>query len=374
MEIYKLKTQYFSLVLYRYNQHFTSPRFDLASECSHSVKKYSMSVNRLEYIDIAKGVGIILVIAAHGFSGYASNLIFCFHMPLFFLISGILFKPMPSLDYMQKKALHLLLPYAVFLLFFVMIAPSSHFETILDQANYAHPYLVILFGGQHLVSYAMVFWFVTCLFLTQQIFNWLANHLSPPYVIAVAAVFYILSLLDAAYLHVPWPWGVNICLASIPFFTIGYYARHFFHNGRWVILASMIFLACTWAVSRYGYAVTYNMKYTYYGFPVFSAMFALAGSKLVLEFSSALVKYPTLARPLKACGMASIVIMFLGQWIMYIIGDTRFWEYHTLQVTAGIIIPLGIYQIANRFQISRAILLGSRRDISSLHHRLRSRK
>jgi len=327
-------------------------------------------MTRFEHIDIAKGIGIILVVAAHGFGGYASNLIFCFHMPMFFIISGMLFKPMSPFPYLQKKSLHLLLPYAAFLLFFIIIAPSSHFETILDQADYSHPYLVILFGGQHLVSYAMVFWFVTCLFLTQQIFNWLSTHLSKVQVIAVATAFYALSLVDAAYVHVPWPWGLNICLASIPFFAIGHYAREFFHNGRWILLASAIFLVCTWAVFRYGYAVTYNMKYTYYGFPVVSMLFALAGSKIVLELSSALVKYPRMASPLKQCGMASIMIMFLGQWIMYIIGDTRFWEYHTLQVVAGITIPLGIYQMSKRSQILRAILLGSHTDLSALYHRL----
>ena len=331
-------------------------------------------MTRFENIDIAKGIGIILVVVAHGFSGYASNLIFCFHMPLFFIISGMLFTPKPAISYAQNKAVHLLLPYFVFLLFFVLIAPSHKLETILDSRDYAHPYLVVLFGGQHLVSYAMVFWFVTCLFLTQQFFNWLALHVSKTQLILIAFVCYILSLVDAAHPQTPWPWGINICLATIPFFTAGYCGRDFFLNGRWKMATYAAFLVCAWAVFRYGYVVTYNMKYTHYGLPVISAIFALAGSKLVLELASALLKFPRLAKPLKLCGTASMIIMFLGQWIMYIIGDTRFWEWHAIQVVAGIMIPLGVYLVANRYQVFRVILLGNYKEFAVLRTRLSRRK
>jgi len=328
-------------------------------------------MNRLEHIDIAKGIGIILVIVAHVLSGYGSTLIFTFHMPLFFLISGMVFRPKPAGVYAWEKSLHLLLPYAVFLLFFILIAPSPQLITLLDRADYSHPYLVALFGGQHLVTYTMTFWFVTCLFLTQQIFNWLANHLSRTPLLFLVGIGYILSLLDAAYLHIPWPWGINICLASLPFFAIGYYTRPLFHNGRGIITTLVVFLACAWAVSRYGYAVAYNMKYTHYGFPFISIVFALAGSKLVLELSSRLSRVRVLSSPLKWCGSASLVIMFLGQWYIYLVGDTRFWECRTLKIAMGIGIPLAIYWIASRFRFCRVILLGNYKEFPALLKTLR---
>lgn len=43
---------------------------------------------RDEQLDILKGIGIILVVFAHVCSGYASTLVFLFHMPLFFFLSG----------------------------------------------------------------------------------------------------------------------------------------------------------------------------------------------------------------------------------------------------------------------------------------------
>ncbi len=47
---------------------------------------------RLDYLDRAKGLLIILVVIGHIWqSGPVFNIIYAFHMPAFFLISGILF-------------------------------------------------------------------------------------------------------------------------------------------------------------------------------------------------------------------------------------------------------------------------------------------
>lgn len=49
---------------------------------------------RIEYIDIAKGIGIILVVAGHLLDKESElcKFIYGFHMPLFFVLSGLLFK------------------------------------------------------------------------------------------------------------------------------------------------------------------------------------------------------------------------------------------------------------------------------------------
>lgn len=74
------------------------------------------SVNRLEWIDIAKGIGMILVILGHcvAFGGKIHNLIFAFHMPLFFCLSGIVFKEYSIKENIIKKTKSLLAPYVYF--------------------------------------------------------------------------------------------------------------------------------------------------------------------------------------------------------------------------------------------------------------------
>lgn len=81
-----------------------------------------MGHSRIEYIDIAKGLGILLVYIGHCEIG-TTNLtpiirwIYSFHMPLFFFISGLLFKlksHTSHLIFIQRKLISLWIPYFIF--------------------------------------------------------------------------------------------------------------------------------------------------------------------------------------------------------------------------------------------------------------------
>lgn len=68
---------------------------------------------RIEALDIAKGIGIILVIIGHMSSSYLRNWIYSFHMPLFFILSGICFKTekYPSfLPFLKQRVRTLAIP------------------------------------------------------------------------------------------------------------------------------------------------------------------------------------------------------------------------------------------------------------------------
>lgn len=67
--------------------------------------------NRRVDIDIAKAIGIIMVVWAHA-GGPFSSYITAFHMPLFFFLSGILFKPTSEYKvYVERKFHSLLVPF-----------------------------------------------------------------------------------------------------------------------------------------------------------------------------------------------------------------------------------------------------------------------
>ena len=69
-----------------------------------------MEYKRLKYIDVAKGLLMILVVTEHIFyEGLIRNLICSFHMPSFFIISGVLIRytnriDHPFLKVMKKNA------------------------------------------------------------------------------------------------------------------------------------------------------------------------------------------------------------------------------------------------------------------------------
>lgn len=69
---------------------------------------------RDNYIDILKGLGIILVIWGHS-SSFLFDEIYAFHMPLFFFLSGCFFSThLPFIEFTKKKIRQLIIPYIIF--------------------------------------------------------------------------------------------------------------------------------------------------------------------------------------------------------------------------------------------------------------------
>lgn len=70
------------------------------------------SNKRIQWIDIAKGIGIILVLIGHiSLNKKINNFIYSFHMPLFFILSGYLYKNKEN--YVKKKTKTILVPYFI---------------------------------------------------------------------------------------------------------------------------------------------------------------------------------------------------------------------------------------------------------------------
>lgn len=71
-----------------------------------------MNRNRIEWIDIARGIAILLVIIGHSIIGLEINrFIFSFHIPLFFILSGYLFRRKEIKTVLIKNAYKILIPY-----------------------------------------------------------------------------------------------------------------------------------------------------------------------------------------------------------------------------------------------------------------------
>ena len=68
-----------------------------STELSKPISKAAALEKRVESVDIAKGIGIVLVVMGHNdfalISPFAHELIYSFHMPMFFFMSGMFFRP-----------------------------------------------------------------------------------------------------------------------------------------------------------------------------------------------------------------------------------------------------------------------------------------
>lgn len=67
---------------------------------------------RIEWIDVAKGIGILCVFLGHLGVEIVDRIVFTFHMPLFFILSGMLLKvDVPLRSFIKQKSKRLLIPY-----------------------------------------------------------------------------------------------------------------------------------------------------------------------------------------------------------------------------------------------------------------------
>jgi len=74
-----------------------------------------MSSDRISWLDALRGLGLIFVILGHmTIPGWMRQWIFSFHMPLFFFLSGYLFRGEFSLRWCLRKFDSLLIPYFVY--------------------------------------------------------------------------------------------------------------------------------------------------------------------------------------------------------------------------------------------------------------------
>lgn len=80
-------------------------------------------MGRIVEFDIAKGIGIILVVIGHqNIPHSVTNWIFSFHMPLFFILSGFFFSSKRKFyEIFKRRVKSLIIPYVFLCLEFYLI-------------------------------------------------------------------------------------------------------------------------------------------------------------------------------------------------------------------------------------------------------------
>lgn len=149
---------------------------------------------RLDYLDVFRGVGIILMVLGHvGFGDYFRHFIGAFHMPMWFFISGYLSYlkgalNQPTAAYLLKKAKTLLIPYFFFGFFcfgvYTLIKPSYFsFEPI---------FKLLFFPTQNHEALGAL-WFLPALFFSDilyfLLFKLVKDEKAKSVIIAVLAIF-----------------------------------------------------------------------------------------------------------------------------------------------------------------------------------------
>jgi len=205
------------------------------------IHKYSfLEINRLDWIDTARGIGIILVVLGHTFLPKPlASIIYSFHMPLFFFLSGYLFayaKQMHETDFVsfiKKRVKTLILPYIVFSLFTYSYWLMTE-KLIIYKSNLS-PYtpLEVIATSIGINEYTNgALWFLTCLFIVEIFFFVLISFIKREnariiILMLSAGLGYICSVFGNTFRII---WNIDVAFTATIFYSIGYYYRIYGKN------------------------------------------------------------------------------------------------------------------------------------------------
>ena len=95
-----------------------------------------MEKNRKQFLDVARGLAIICIVLGHLGQGSINRVVFTFHVPIFFLISGYFISAESSVkEFLKKKIRTLIVPYGVFCLAVILSAVA--FDLLLNHGRNA---------------------------------------------------------------------------------------------------------------------------------------------------------------------------------------------------------------------------------------------
>lgn len=263
---------------------------------------------RLEWIDVARGIGIIAVVVGHIWTrGPLRDAVYSFHMPLFFLLSGFLSRPQPPRRFAMRQLVSQMRPYAAYLVLLFaadqIIEPLKGNRPIFNR--WPQDLLPLLLGGSWLRGPYTIFWFVPCLMVSRILFNALLVRWPDPldrrWAVAIVPAFlggYLLGKLTQVSVL-----GLLTVPMGLALLWLGAIAQRVpWRRWMWWPL-TMLSLA-----GLSGLLPTLNMKAADYGLPMLSIASGVASAMLVFRLS---VWISSFAGWLAGVGRASLAIMYL---------------------------------------------------------------
>ena len=184
---------------------------------------------RLDFIDIAKGLGMLTIVWGHICLGGLSNaIVYSFHIPLFFFLSGLVFSPKRYGnfgEFLKKRLKGLLVPYVVYsVLTWMVWAVYSHL-THAQVDNYWFPLLqtFIAQGSEGYLIHNVPLWFVMCLFSVEIIYFFLSKLKDWANVLLciVLCVLGVLSSMSTSFDFSTLPWSIDVAVMALPFYASG---------------------------------------------------------------------------------------------------------------------------------------------------------
>lgn len=285
---------------------------------------------RIELIDIAKGVSIILVAFNHSKLKYMypdfNNALGLFRMPLFFFLAGVFFSEyIKPKEFLFKKTDALLKPY------FVTLFSLFLFSVVLGDKNLWEQLIGIFYGNGDTIRWAYL-WFLTHLwlvfFVTYVLFRYtgLRTRSNLIKMVVISAMLVVgpyflgtfwhrsISISGREFTTPGLPFSFDMILITMAFFMSGIFlnekAKKFTPRSEIFLITSIIFILI---VTNTQASMDLNIRV--YRQPLFTTIAAICGIYLIMSISYYLAKGRLSTKIFALFGSASLFVLIFHGYI-----------------------------------------------------------
>lgn len=288
-------------------------------------------------VDVAKSIGIVLVVLGHALpEGYIHQLIYSFHMPLFFFLSGYFFSSTyfkEKVLFLKKRLKRLYLPFLLFSACFLLLHNlflKWHFYAA-DQVDYSlsetlHAFLLTATRMSVTEPLLAVYWFLKDLLIASCLVLFLLAFVRSLWKNKWGEWGVLLLLLCLSLLVDKWGPAIGVyshTLLAAAYYLFGYRYKKmqisFYHGGSSLLLST--FILCLWVYCC--------------GEPFSNGMLGLSPTMLPLYFLASLVGIYTLLGWSALLSRSSLAACFCY------VGQRTLWVF-TLHLLAFKLVSFGI--------------------------------
>ncbi|KRL52474.1 acyltransferase family protein [Furfurilactobacillus rossiae] len=295
-----------------------------------------MRKKRIEWLDIARGITILAVVIGHTFQSQTfsmqtlpAKIIFAFHMPLFFIVSGYLFHQQRLRIVLRKGIRSLLVPYlgtsGIFIIAFVLakfnILPDIFFSPFHDIRQLVVSILYGFGGGPFgtvnpfgwNIALIGIIWFLLAMFWTnlifQAIYQYSKRYSNCDVVLAIFVSIIVVIGINLARLWIL-PLALDSAFLAVAFFYVGYLLQKI--DLEALIRQPMIIfvMLLLWLVSaKNGLFQMSAISYIPSGNFLTAIIGGVSGTLVIFALSMFLKRFSRIKKTLSLLGRRSLVMM-----------------------------------------------------------------
>ena len=187
---------------------------------------------RVMFIDIAKGISIILMIIGHTIGqGTLRSVIFSFHLPLFIITSGFFYKEKSIKEDVKELIIKLLIP-TIIVVFFVFMINNIYTKGFFYAFIESIKVIIVGWSYKAKINYSFegvnVVWFVYLLIVIRLLFRInkkIAKDDNVFLLILIILEMYVGYILGIKGYWLPW--SLDVALFCVFFYYIGYILKQY---------------------------------------------------------------------------------------------------------------------------------------------------